>query len=383
MSYCVGKRLSSDECFFNFDTFLQIVRKKVAGNYLLLSKFIGEGRGYILARKYVRFNYFEVQLVPAPVVLRDELEEGYQAYDFHDEDDFADTWDMSAFLDFLMTHRDFDTTIAVGDEFAEIEIDSYSYDERRNVYGFQLSKLRDKNIPSKKRFGEIKEEILLEQDEFIGEFVSVLYDNAYQTVAIQSNLYGLSIKQIEHVLTQLRFRYLDQNALTDEIPLVVRLVPIIDRAKIDRVIRSDYYKKIRLKGSNVMLDANLNDTSFMGDARRLLHETAGVNIDITISLGRSEKTASLNDARIREVIAAYLEIADEQRRPQLEITALDNEEAEIETINLLEPRMTDRISIVVEPRTTVAHEFLFNSFLDIYDRRRPDIRRVLMPINRG
>lgn len=331
-----------------------------------------------MPRKYVRFNYFELQLVPAPVVLRDELED-IQNNEHYDQEDYADPWDMSALLDFLMVRREFDTTVAVGEEFAEMEIDSYSFDQQRNIYGFQLSKLRDKNIPSKKKFGEIKEEILLEQDEFIGEFVSVLYDNTYKVLAIQSNLYGLSSKQIENVLTQLRFRYLDEQGLTDEVPLLVRLAPMIDRAKVDRVIRSDYFKKIRLKGSNVMLDANLDDASLMGEARRMLHEVAGVNIDITISLGRSERTASLDDARIREVINEYLQIPDDQR-PQLEVTALDNEEAEIETINLFEPRMTDRISIVVEPRTTVAHEYLFNTFMETYDSKRPDIRRVTMPI---
>ncbi|WP_184120902.1 DUF6731 family protein [Bacillus thuringiensis] len=333
-----------------------------------------------MPRKYVRFNYFEVQLVPAPVVLRDELNEGYQEIELLDEEEHAASWDMSGFLDYLMTHLDFNTNVAVGDEYAEIEIDSYTFDEVRNIYGFQLSKLRDKNIPSKKRFGEIKEEILLDQDQFIGEFVSVLFDRSYGSIALQSNLYGLSAKQTENVLTQLRFRYLDQIGQTEEIPLVVRLAPIIDRSKIERVIRADYFKKIRVKGSNVMLDANLGEDSLLSDARRLLNEVAGINIDITISLGRAERTASLDDESIRQLIDAYNELPEDQR-PQIEITALENEEAEIETINLLEPRMTDRISIVVEARTTVGHEFLFNEFLEIYDIRRPDIRRVLVPLD--
>ncbi|URM31595.1 hypothetical protein LLY41_14330 [Cytobacillus firmus] len=336
-----------------------------------------------MARKYVRFNYFEVQLVPAPIALREELVEGYQDIRFNDEDeqDVADVWNMAPFLDYLMTHRDtFDTNVEMGDEYAEIETDSYLYDDRRNLYSFQLSKLRDKNIPSKKRFGEIKEEILLEQDEFIGEFVSVIYDNVYNSVALQSNLYGLSVRQTENVLTQLRFRYLDDTGRADEIPLVVRLAPIIDRSKIQRVIRADYYKKVRIKGSNVMLDAELGEQSMLGDARRLLNEVAGVNIDLTISLGRAERTASLNDLRIRELIEVYTELPEEHR-PQIELTALENEEAEIETINLLEPRMTDRITIEIAPRTTVAHEYLCNTFLETaYDQRRPDIRRVLMPI---
>ena len=333
-----------------------------------------------MPRKYVRFNYFEAQLVPAPVVLRDELNEGYQEIELLDEEEHAASWDMSGFLDYLMTHLDFNTNVAVGDEYAEIEIDSYTFDEVRNIYGFQLSKLRDKNIPSKKRFGEIKEEILLDQDQFIGEFVSVLFDRSYGSIALQSNLYGLSAKQTENVLTQLRFRYLDQIDQTEEVPLVVRLAPIIDRSKIERVIRADYFKKIRVKGSNVMLDANLGEDSLLSDARRLLNEVAGVNIDITISLGRAERTASLDDDSILQLIDAYNGLPEDQR-PQIEITALENEEAEIETINLLEPRMTDRISIVVEARTTVGHEFLFNTFLETYHIRRPFIRRVLVPLD--
>lgn len=220
---------------------------------------------------------------------------------------------------------------------------------------------------------------MLEQDEFIGEFVSVIYDNQYNTIALQSNLYGLSAKQTENVLTQLRFRYLDSIGQVDEVPLIVRLAPIIDRAKIQRIMQADYYKKLRIRGSNVMLDANLGDTSLLGDARRLLNEVAGINIDVTVSLGRAERTASLNDLRIRELIEVY-SLLPEDQRPQVELTALENEEAEIETVNLLEPRMTDRIAIEIAPRTTVAHEYLYQTFLLTYDYRRPDIRRILMPI---
>lgn len=324
-----------------------------------------------MPRKYVRFNYFEVQLVATDEALRAE---------YNDDENipyYADPWDMSGFLDFLMTNVEtFRTTVPVGDEYAEIEKDTYSYDERRNIYSFQLSKLRESNIPSKKRFGEIKENILLDQDEYIGEFISFIYDNQYQTAIVQSNLYGLSVKQAESVLTELRFRWLDRLGRTEEIPLVVRLVPIIDRSKVERVINADYYKKIRIKAADVMLDAALEENSLISDARRLLNESSGVTIDLTISLGRSERTASLDEATVRNAIRAFQDL-DEDVRPQVELTALENEEAEIETINLIEPRMTDRISIEVEPRQTVAHEYLYHTFIDLYDGRRPDVRRVL------
>lgn len=292
----------------------------------------------------------------------------------------ADPWNMSVLLDYLMINRDFNTNVPVGDEYAELEPDSYTFDERRDLYSFQLSKLRERNIPSKKRFGEIKEAILLQQDEFIGEFVSVIFDNTYQIVSIQSNLYGLSVSQIESVLTEVRFRYFDSIGQQEETPLVVRLAPLIDIAKIERVIRADYYKKIRIKGSDVMLDAALRQDSLLSETRDLLLESSGVNIDITISLGRTDRTASLNETAIRQTIEDFQQLS-ERERPQIEITSLENEEAEIDTINLLEPRMSDRISIVVEPRTTVAHEYLYNTFLEAYDIRRGDIRRVIVARN--
>jgi hypothetical protein len=324
-------------------------------------------------RKYVRFNYFEVQLIPAEAEVHEQLGDDYE---FH----AADTWNMTRFLDYLMVNReDFETTVNIGGEYSEVEKDSYVYDERRELYHFQLSKLRETNIPSKKRFGEIKEEILLNQDEYIGEFNSLIYDCHYRAVALQSNFYGLTVKQTEQVLTDLRFRYLDAIGQTEEHPFIVRLAPIIDRSKVERVANADYYKKIRIKGSDVMLDANLGDENLLTEAREMLHEAAGVNIDLTISLGRSERTASLSNESITRVVNQFREIEGD-RKPQIELTALYNEESEIEVVNLIEPRMTDRIPIDVEPRQTVGHEYLLQQFLETYDNKRPDVRRVLVQI---
>ncbi|ARF69513.1 hypothetical protein B7C51_19345 [Paenibacillus larvae subsp. pulvifaciens] len=327
-----------------------------------------------MAGKYVRFNYFEVLLVPAAIHVRAELEEDFEI-------NAAATWRMERFLDYLAANHDkFNTNVNVGNEFSEVEKDSIFYDERRGLHHFQLSKLRETNIPSKKRFGEIKEDILLNQDEYIGEFNSIIYDNKYGALIMQSNFYGLTVKQTEQVLTELRFRYLDEIGENEDDPLIVKLAPIIDKSKIDRVMKADYYKKIRIKGSDVMLDANLGENNLLCEARDMLYEISGVNIDISISLGRAEKTASLNDQVVRDALRQFSNVEDETRRPQVEITALYNEEAETETINLVEPRMTDRIIVDVEPRQTVGHEYLYQQFVVTYDERRSDVRRVMVPL---
>ncbi|WP_391203235.1 hypothetical protein [Psychrobacillus sp. L4] len=49
-----------------------------------------------MPRKYIRFNYFEIQLVPADVAIREELNnEGNEMR----EDGPAAAWDMSDLLD--------------------------------------------------------------------------------------------------------------------------------------------------------------------------------------------------------------------------------------------------------------------------------------------
>ncbi|WP_102707384.1 DUF6731 family protein [Terribacillus saccharophilus] len=330
--------------------------------------------------KYVRFNYFEPQLVPADQLLRAELME-----DNEDVDNLRDIphyrWDMAPMLDYLMTNHEFTTDFALGDEYAEIEPRSYRYDERGDTYDFQLSKLRESNIPSKKRFHTIKEDILLDQDEFIGEFVSILYDNHLGAVALQSNLYGLSVKQTEIFLTNVRADFLAAIGEEEGDTLMhVKLAPLVDTLQLERAAQADYYKKIRIKGSDVMGTALLTGDNLLSEASEMLDRVNGVNFDITLSLGRVERTASLDNDAVRQVVEMFEELPV-RAKPKIEITAMQNEEAQTETINLLEPRMTDRISVNVAPRTTIAHEHLTDEFREqAFNHRRNDIMRVLRPV---
>ena len=102
-----------------------------------------------------------------------------------------------------------------------------------------MTKCRDTNIPSKKRLGEVKEEIMLADDEYIGESVSILFDKRVSVMMVQSNIYGLTMKQIENYLTELRLRYIDKTNKTETEPLLVRLRPIVDLNKVDKAIAKE------------------------------------------------------------------------------------------------------------------------------------------------
>lgn len=330
-----------------------------------------------MARKNVRFNYFEVRLVPAVVAAQEDYENPEEVAE-HGYG--ADPWDMTDLLDYYAVNRNANTTIPIHGDPVEIEPGTLLGPDD-DVRSFQLTKMRETNVPSKKRIGQVSEEIRLADDEYIGEFVSILYDRRYCTMMVQSNRYCLSTRQIENYLTELRKIYNTIAGLpNDETPLVVRLAPIVDLRRADSVLRAMHYRKITIRGSDAMMDAALNnDDSIISQARRLLGKCQGASFEITVSMSHAPRTRSLDHAAIRELIEEYRTIPDAMK-PSIDIVQRREELEEIEVINLLEPRISDLIPIEMEPRQPIGHEFLYALMREKYLERRAYLARVLAQI---
>lgn len=329
-----------------------------------------------MARKYVRFNYLEAQLVPAEIAAQTNYEDpeeivkkGYK----------ASAWDMTDLLDYVQRGDMENTTIDVAGEPVEIEPDSI-LEPSDSIRGFQLTKMRETNVPSKKRIGEVSEEIKLKDDEYIGEFVSILYDNRNCVMMVQSNKFSLTIKQIELYLTELRRRYITlAGLLPDPIQWVVKLVPIVDMKRVENVLKAHNYRKMTIRGSDVMLDASLKENGLMSHATRLLMKSSGVTFNISVSMSKAPKTETLDHAAIRELIEEYKDLPDDQK-PIVEISQRKDDTDDIEIINLLEPRIYDFISVVMEPRAPIGFMFLYNLMKEKYVERRAYIAKVLLRI---
>lgn len=322
-----------------------------------------------MARKYIRFNYFTIKLTPI------ELPEDMQGRDI------GDAWNMKPLLDYLSVRRNpINTVVNVGQYLAEFERDTLIYDYANDLYSFQISKLRETNIPSIKKIGNPKEDIELDDDEYIGEFVTVVFDPRYLTVGVQSNLYSLNIPQIEYFLTEIRNNYLKIHGIADPIELKVQLNPIVDHTRIEAVRNAEIYRKISISGSNIAADA-LAQNGTLNEVSGLVGRARGFKFDLTISLGHAPRNESLDDEIIREIIHGFSRM-DEDNRPKVEITMREDDEAPIEVVNLLEPRLTNRWTIEVENRTNISHEAIHNRFVEEYDIPRTIIARIAIPIEK-
>lgn len=316
-----------------------------------------------MVRKYIRFNYFSLNLTPV------ELPESME------DREINDGWDMQPLLDYISVRRNpINSVVNVGQYLAEFERETLIYDPANKVYSFQISKLRDTNIPAIKRLGNPKEDLELENDEYIGEFVTIVFDPRYLTTGIQSNIYSLNIPQIEYFLTEMRNNYLQIMGIVDPIPLRVQLSPIIDYSRITAVGNADIYRKISISGSSFAADA-LAQHGTLNEVSELVGRAKGLKFDLTISLGHAPREESLDDDIIREILDGFNAIEAESR-PKVEITAKEDTEAPIEIVNLLEPRLTNRWGIEVENRTNIGHEAIHNRFVEEYEIPRTTIARL-------
>lgn len=307
----------------------------------------------------------------------DEIMEQYNRFTSYK----ATTWNMKDILKYINDNNMSSTAINIGDIIVEVEPNSIKGIEE-DIIGFQLTKMRDNMLPAKKKVGQSKEEIILSDDEYIGDFVSILYDVNLNVLMIQSNNYGLTVKQIQKYLTLLRRRYIEEADMNDLIyELACELRILIDPKKVEEILDAKYYRKIRIKGSDFMLDSllkeNGEDYKSFSKIRNYLGEKKGVNFDITVSVNSTKKTESLDLEEVEEIVNDFNKITDIENKPTIEVTKKDTDDSNVEVINLLYPRLNSIINFKILARTSIGNDFLYDKMKDSYNKIRGVIYRVV------
>lgn len=316
-----------------------------------------------MAKQKVRFNYFEPQLII--------------------ENDDLVKWDMRRFLETILNNkRAFDASMFLGDEVSDLEWNSCDYDSKNDLYYIQLSKLRSKNIPSRKRINQDKVDINLADDEYLGEFNLLIYDPKVNSLITQGNFYGLTTKQISLTLTGLRRKVNELNGDSDgDLPYMVNLAPVIDSNAIDKVMKNEIYRKITIKGSdfNAIADEDLN-SQVLNRTINALDEVHGMNFEITVSMAKAEKEETLDKDEVRTMINDVRRLNENDTScVAMNIASREDLNSSIEYIDLLTPRLTSEIVLEIQNRSTIAAEYIFNGFKEqnYFDTKNHMQRRLI------
>lgn len=323
-----------------------------------------------MATKYIRFNYFQIRIEPEN--LPDNMA----------SQNYSAPWNMMELINYLsISTNEMDCVIDLGEYRAEFDRDTFIDHRNPEVFSFQITKLRNTNLPPLKTIGIPREELNLEENQYLGEYITIVYDPTYYTVGVQSNIYSLNIPQVEDFFTQLRARHKYVVGQPDRTPLKVALNPIVDPNKVANIREADIFRKITIKGSQTAAEA-LAEQNTLNEVSALMGQVHGVNFELTFSIGHAARDVTLNNEVVQQIIDGFNRMEPDIERPKIEITGRAAEESPSEVVNLIAPRLTNRIKLVVDNAQTIGHGLIHTVFMDEYINVRTTIARVVN-INRN
>lgn len=211
-----------------------------------------------------------------------------------------------------------------------------------------FTKLRKNEVPGVARvqYPELTD-VTLDEDEFIAEDVSCLFDSENCVLMLQKNVYSLSLSAVESYLNY--FWNKDRYKGTEE---NIELRPIFEKDVFKKSKSKNKYKAISFKTANA---ASINCMSFIGGTLGELVDSikyiGGISIEVKVSAGRKSHD-ELDREKIRELIENIESNQDEFRSAA--ITSKDGMKSEM--IELLENKVKSVYDFSIEPKTMLQAE---------------------------
>lgn len=257
----------------------------------------------------------------------------------------------------------------------QVRLDTTYYDEELGFYFLHFVRLRDTNIPSKATLVKQVEPFELEDDEYLGEEVSALYDEKNHVLMLQRNKYSLGPEGIGDYLNLL------WNNAEEQIHLRIVCSPnAFEMAK-----KSGEYRKINLRFADLNIEKKQSRFAALKSPMKKIvssfSEYEGVNAQVTITVG-NKQGVSLSPQTVEDTITDIQDNRD--LFSSAEIVRREDDESRVEVIDLFEHKAHDYASFRMEKRETLSHYAIAQAMWKKYsnaedcDNRKKDISSYLM-----
>lgn len=159
-----------------------------------------------------------------------------------------------------------------------VRIDEIRYDKELDLWLIRFMRIRENSVPLKFKDKKESKPIDLDLDEYIGEDVTLLYDEKTSISMLQNNRYSLKSKDIEEFF----------NLYNQYNQKVITIRPILN------TIDSDYLEKNNVKAISIsfanMMDEPTTFKSSLSDIMKSFYEVGGISGNINIGVGRTKET---------------------------------------------------------------------------------------------
>lgn len=295
--------------------------------------------------KYVNFDYFHVTCRP-----KDSLPSVRDV-----------PFDLRAILSILENKDLVERTVQYKQEQARMEQFSFM-GHTQNLWDMYFTRLRDFNLPSKAKRNTKSIPVNLDDDEYIGENVSAIYDQSCNIIMIQRNRYSLGPAAIEEYFNQ----FCDS---TEEINL--RPIYVTDMQA--RIKSANSVRKLRIKFADVKKASENVSGESLKKWLNVFDDYDTISGEIVLTVGRKRK-ASLG-GNLKGLVDEIYENQDLVSRAEASIKK--TEIADNEIIDLFNDNAHDIATFQVPPRAVLNHEAVILEMESLYNARRAQLLGLL------
>lgn len=240
--------------------------------------------------------------------------------------------------------------------------------ENSSIWGLRLLKLRDKNIPVKAKDKVDAVAVELEDGEYIGEDVFMIYDENTSIAMIQQNRMAFGVSRIEEFFIYTYRKYVDS-----EYEGAISIEPILELDK-KKLLKKGNYRQIEISFANVKDYTDEGDkqslTAILNPAKKL-YGTSGT---IKIGLGRT-KNETLNRTEMLNLVKELQDLSNKRFIRSAKIHLQEEEDSDVEIIDLFEDNCNDYIDFTLEDRELLEYKYAIGMMRDCYKKRKDKLCR--------
>lgn len=271
-------------------------------------------------------------------------------------------------------HFDFESWIYKADELSiekktvefdgiKIRLEKFVGDKNSGIWKLRFMKLRDTNIPSLVKEVEEAKPLELEDDEYIGEDLLMIYDSDNQVAMLQCNRFALGKGKLEKYLTRI-WDVENENII---------LCPI-SKPVDARKLKKKNYRRLMLRFENIHSIED-NHRPF-GKIVNSYNEMGGITGEVIISLGRSKKGESgLSQEQVPEMMNDIYENQDMISAAVLKVK--DDDSTEVEVVNLFDNSLNSYVDFKLEKRTALDFDYATRLMVQEYYNKKEEINRLI------
>lgn len=219
-----------------------------------------------------------------------------------------------------------------------------------------ILRFREGDISKTAKLDEEAVDIDLDEDEYLSEDMTVIYNPKVDVFQIQRNRYCFTPSQISRLISEMIMCELKWDDIS------CKLIPILKNNLDEELKRKNRCKKLVFKISDWKTPEQQFCNDSMYHIASIGNEFEAVEVEVSISVGRSRKKV-LNFTTVNNFINMFRSNNQDDVSVMKAVASLGNEDTKFEQFDLLSDKLNNIIEMQIEKRHSISFEKLSKEML--------------------